>query len=164
MNIPSRNALLHRDTAIKVIRELCEKMHKFEQNCVTKEDLAGSQVAIVAAQPIPSVWPADFQHSMADLIEAINNDQTAIPGRQYLSSVRLSDLPYYNDNGTQKRLVQAEMRIEIMAQDYIPDGNSEGMVLRKVILFTVTSNLEPYHWEYTSVWGGTGNWIAFNTL
>lgn len=155
MNVPSYEALQNKDKLIKVIRELCEKMDKVENTAVTEEALQQGEVIVIAEQPIPSSWPVGSTHSMADLIAAINDDDTAVPGRMYLSTVRLSDLPYYDDNGTPTKLIQAEMKIEIMArQDVL--GNP-----KDVILFTVTSTLPPYHWEYTSAWGNTGEWVAF---
>lgn len=159
MNIPSTSALLDREKLIRTIQDLCETVNNIADNAITKEDLGNNQVVVIAEQPIPETWPVDSMHTMQDLIEAINDDETAIPGRMYLSSVGLADLPYYDDNGTPERLIQAEMKIEIMAKELIPDGNEGSW--KKVILFTVTSSLPPHHWEYTSVWGGTGEWIAF---
>lgn len=158
MNVPSYEALQNKEKLIKVIRELCEKMDKVESNNVTKDDLQQNQVVVIAEQPIPSTWPTGLSHSMADLIDAINADTTAVPGRMYLSTVSLSDLPEYDNNGTPSRLTQAEMKIEIMARENI--GANQ---IKDVILFTVTSTLPPYHWEYTSAWGQTGAWIAFKT-
>ena len=158
MNTPSYNALLNKERLIKTIQDLCEKVNSIEQNAVSKEDLEQNQVVVIAEQPIPSTWPTGLTHSMSDLIAAINDDPTAVPGRMYLSTVNLNDLPYYDDNGTPTRLIQAEMKIEIMARQ-----NIAADVIKDVILFTVTSTLPPYHWEYTSAWGQTGEWVAFKT-
>lgn len=82
---------------------------------------------------------------MAQLISDINSDATAVTGKSYLSTVSYSDLP--------AGLVQAEMVVEIM---------DELAGLGKVILFTVTSSdTAPYHWEYTSAYGATGEWRSF---
>ena len=48
------------------------------------------------------------------------------------------------------------MRVEIMSEAIVPVDT-----IKKTILFTVTSSNAPYHWEYTSVYGNTGNWISF---
>lgn len=99
---------------------------------------------VVVNQSFPDSWRKDG--SMADLIEDINNDDSAIVGKSYLSTVYLRDLP---------GLVQAEMKVEIM--DVIRG-------LGKVILFTITSaDTYPYHWEYTSAYHRLGEWISFES-
>lgn len=159
MNTPSYSVLQSKEKLIRTVQSLCQivdKIEKAQSDFVTHEDMEESQVVVIAAQPIPTTWPTDSTHSMADLIDAINADETAVPGRMYLSTISLNDLPYYDDNGTPARLLQAEMKIEIMAREPIDANN-----IKDVILFVVTSSNAPYHWEYTSVWGSTGEWIAF---
>ena len=96
-----------------------------------------------SAMPFPNDW--DINHTMQDLIDDINADNNATVGNVYLATVSISDLP--------SGLVQAEMQVEIMSE--IPN-------LGKVILFTVTSDsVSPYHWEYTSTYGATGQWRYF---
>ena len=102
---------------------------------------------------IPEGW--NINGSMIDLINDINDDPTATPGKVYLGTIHLNDLPYSEDETwSGRRLVQGEARIEIMA--------SQGET-GKVINFTLTSTLKPYHWEYTSSWRNEGEWISFLT-
>ena len=102
---------------------------------------------------IPAEW--NINDSMRDLIDDINDDTTATPGKVYLGTIHLNDLPYSEDESwSGRRLVQGEARIEIMASQ----GDTG-----KVINFTLTSTLKPYHWEYTSSWRNEGEWISFLT-
>lgn len=102
---------------------------------------------------IPAEW--NVNGSMIDLIDDINDDITATPGKVYLGTIHLNDLPYSEDESwSGRRLVQGEARIEIMASQ----GDTG-----KVINFTLTSTLKPYHWEYTSSWRNEGEWISFLT-
>lgn len=101
-----------------------------------------TQNDVVVNQSYPSSWRK--RGSIENLIEDINNDSTATTGKTYMSTVYYNDLP--------GGLLQGELKAEIMA--------SEGF--GKVVLFTLTSSSNaPYHWEYTSAWGGSGNWRAF---
>ena len=103
---------------------------------------------------IPSSW--DTNHTMKDLIDDINADETAVVGKSYIGTIRVSDLLVSEDSSWyDKKLIQAEMKIDIMAD--------EGGEIGKVIVFTVTSTLKPYHWEYTSSWGNEGEWRSFLT-
>ena len=102
---------------------------------------------------IPAEW--NISGSMRDLIDDINDDVTATPGKVYLGTIHLNDLPYSEDESwSGRRLIQGEARIEIMASQ----GDTG-----KVINFTLTSTLKPYHWEYTSSWRNEGEWISFLT-
>ena len=93
---------------------------------------------------LPETW--DTTHSMAELIASINADETAIPGKSYLGTVQLSDLP--------AGMVQAELIIDIMDQLDV-DGS-------KVIVFSLSSaDISPYKWEYTSAYGRTGAWRSW---
>ena len=93
---------------------------------------------------IPASW--DVDHSMSQLIASINNDTTAVPGKSYLGTVHLSDLP--------ENMMQAELIIEVMDQ-LGSDGN-------KVIKFELSSsNVAPYKWEYTSAYGALGEWRSW---
>lgn len=103
------------------------------------------QAIIKANESFPASW--DTSHTMADLIEDINNDPSAVPGKVYLDTVSVNDLP---DNS----MMQAEMTVQVMSGS----GN------RKVLLFTVTSeNVSPYRWEYTSAYGRHGDWRSWMT-
>lgn len=93
---------------------------------------------------LPETW--DTTHSMAQLIASINADETAVPGKSYLGTVQLSDLP--------AGMVQAELIIDIMDQ-LGADGD-------KVIVFSLSSaDISPYKWEYTSAYGRTGAWRSW---
>lgn len=95
---------------------------------------------------LPETW--DTTHSMAELIASINADETAIPGKSYLGTVQLSDLP--------AGMVQAELIIDIMDQLDV-DGS-------KVIVFSLSSaDISPYKWEYTSAYGRAGAWRSWAT-
>ena len=93
---------------------------------------------------IPAGW--DVDHSMSQLIASINNDTTAVPGKSYLGTVHLSDLP--------ENMMQAELIIEVMDQ-LGSDGD-------KVIKFELSSSdVAPYKWEYTSAYGALGEWRSW---
>lgn len=154
MNTPSYNVLLDKQKLIRTIQDLCEAVNKVENNqssFVTHKEFEEGKIIVIAEQSMPTAWLQC--NTMQELITLINADETAVPGRMYLSTISLNDLPYYNTpGGGTARLTQAEMKVEVMA--------SEGEI-GKVILFTVTSTNSPYHWEYTSAWKGTGEWISF---
>ena len=96
-------------------------------------------------EKFPNSWTTN--DDMAALINDINNDTSARPGDVYLDTVELSDLP--------EGIMQGEMKVEIMSE---LDG------IGKVIVFTMTSsNVAPYHWEYTSAYGSTGTWRGWVT-
>ena len=95
---------------------------------------------------LPETW--DTTHSMAELIASINADETAIPGKSYLGTVQLNDLP--------AGMTQAELIIDIMDQ-LGTDGD-------KVIVFSLSSaDISPYKWEYTSAYGRAGAWRSWAT-
>lgn len=101
-----------------------------------------TQGEVIVNQAYPANWRKHGE--MIDLIEDINNDRSAVAGKSYMSTVSYIDLP--------AGLIQGELKVEIMASE--PFG--------KVILFTLTSSeVAPYHWEYTSAWGSGGEWRAF---
>ena len=102
-----------------------------------------TQNTVIINQAFPSGWHTTG--TLSQLITDINNDSTAVKGKSYLSTVSFSDLP--------NSMVQGEMTVQIM---------DEQAGIGKVILFTLTSSSEsPYHWEYTSAWGGTSQWRAW---
>ena len=95
---------------------------------------------------LPETW--DTTHSMTELIASINADSNAVPGKSYLGTVQLSDLP--------AGMMQAELIIDIMDQLDV-DGS-------KVIVFSLSSaDISPYKWEYTSAYGRTGAWRSWAT-
>lgn len=103
------------------------------------------QELVIANKSFPSNWRT--HGSMRDLIDDINADPNAVKGMTYLQTVSCSGLP--------TGIMQGEMLIEIM--EYEP-------YIGKVILFTMTSSdVHPYHWEYTSAWGGTGTWRSWES-
>ena len=96
---------------------------------------------------LPETW--DTTHSMAELIASINADSNAVPGKSYLGTVQLSDLP--------AGMMQAELIIDIMDQLDV-DGS-------KVIVFSLSSaDISPYKWEYTSAYGRAGAWRSWATV
>ena len=93
---------------------------------------------------LPETW--DTTHSMTELIASINADSNAVPGKSYLGTVQLSDLP--------AGMMQAELIIDIMDQ-LGTDGD-------KVIVFSLSSaDISPYKWEYTSAYGRLGAWRSW---
>lgn len=99
-----------------------------------------TQDSVIINQSFPNGWHTSG--TLSQLIADINADNTAVKGKSYLSTVSFSDLP--------ASLVQGEITVEIM---------DEQAGIGKVILFTLTSSSNaPYHWEYTSAWGGTSQW------
>ena len=99
-----------------------------------------TQDGVIINESFPQGWHK--QGTMAQLIADINNDTTAVTGKVYMDTVSVSGLP--------EGLMQAELKAEIISQI----ASNE-----KVILFTVTSsNVAPYHWEYTSAYGSLGTW------
>lgn len=101
------------------------------------------QADITANEQMPAEWIED-SHTMADLIAFINADEAAVPGKIYLGSLVLSDLP--------AGLFKAEIKAEIM-------GEQAG---KKIILFSTTSaDISPYMWQYTSYNMGDGPWRSW---
>lgn len=93
---------------------------------------------------LPETW--DTTHSMTELIASINADSNAVPGKSYLGTVQLSDLP--------AGMMQAELIIDIVDQ-LGTDGD-------KVIVFSLSSaDISPYKWEYTSAYGRLGAWRSW---
>ena len=103
-----------------------------------------TQEEVIINEAFPNSWHKTG--TMADLIADINADTDAVAGKVYMDTVLFSDLP--------GEMQQAELKSEIISQL----GNS------KVIVFTVTSSeVSPYHWEYTSAYGQTNSWREWVT-
>lgn len=103
-----------------------------------------TQEEVIINEAFPNSWHTTG--TMADLIADINADTDAVAGKVYMDTVSFSDLP--------ANMQQAELKAEIISQL----GNS------KVIVFTVTSSeVSPYHWEYTSAYGQTNSWREWVT-
>ena len=103
-----------------------------------------TQEEVIINEAFPNSWHTTG--TMADLIADINADTDAVAGKVYMDTVSFSDLP--------GEMQQAELKSEIISQL----GNS------KVIVFTVTSSeVSPYHWEYTSAYGQTNIWREWVT-
>ena len=103
-----------------------------------------TQEEVIINEAFPNSWHTTG--TMADLIADINADTDAVAGKVYMDTVLFSDLP--------GEMQQAELKSEIISQL----GNS------KVIVFTVTSSeVSPYHWEYTSAYGQTNIWREWVT-
>ena len=103
-----------------------------------------TQEEVIINEAFPNSWHTTG--TMADLIADINADTDAVAGKVYMDTVLFSDLP--------GEMQQAELKSEIISQL----GNS------KVIVFTVTSSeVSPYHWEYTSAYGQTNSWREWVT-
>ena len=103
-----------------------------------------TQEEVIINEAFPNGWHTTG--TMADLIADINADTDAVAGKVYMDTVSFSDLP--------ANMQQAELKAEIISQL----GNS------KVIVFTVTSSeVSPYHWEYTSAYGQTNSWREWVT-
>lgn len=95
-----------------------------------------TNISVISNQPFPSTWPIDNQHSLSDLVSAIDADADAIKGKVYLSTVHYDDLP--------ADMADAELKIEVM------DIRNN----HKIAVFTITSaNVSPYNWHAT-MWGG----------
>ena len=107
--------------------------------------LVGSgDVVIKTYRGIPSSW--DINHTMADLIDSIAADTSAVPGESYMGTVHLSDLP--------GGLSQGELIIEVMDE---LSGD-------KTVLFQLSSaDTSPYKWEYNSAYGRAGAWRSWVT-
>ena len=93
----------------------------------------------------PITWTTDG--TIAELMEDIEADASAIPGMVYLGEITCSDMPFIG-NG--------DLVVEII------DGNSTN----KVIVASLNSgNISPYYWRYTYwITGGTvhtSGWISF---
>jgi len=103
-----------------------------------------TQEEVIINEAFPNSWHKTG--TMADLIADINADTNAVAGKVYMDTVLFSDLP--------GEMQQAELKAEIISQS----GNS------KVIVFTViSSEVSPYHWEYTSAYGQTNSWREWVT-
>ena len=107
--------------------------------------LVGSgDVVIKTYRGLPASW--DINHTMADLIDSIAADTSAVPGESYMGTVHLSDLP--------GGLSQGELIIEVMDE---LSGD-------KTVLFQLSSaDTSPYKWEYNSAYGRTGAWRSWVT-
>ena len=91
---------------------------------------------IVSNQPFPESWPIDNQHTLDDLIAAIDADDEAVKGKVYLSTVHYTDLP--------GNMADAELKVEIM----------DNRNTHKIAVFSITSaNRSPYNWHAT-MWSG----------
>ena len=102
-----------------------------------------TQTTVVVNHQMPSTWTTNG--TMAQLINSIQNDDTAVEGKSYIGTVHISDLP--------SGLVQAELKAEITK------GSTYG---NKIIVFTVESeDVSPYHWERVSAYGRSGSWRSF---
>ena len=110
------------------------------------------QSIVIANEGFPESWPKagwiyNEDNRESDLIYAINHDDKAVEGKIYLSTVSYRDLP--------RGLMQAEMKVEVM-RVY--------STYSKILLFTITSSdLSPYHWEYTSAYDSEGAWRSWAT-
>ena len=136
MYVPSYNYLKDRDKLIRTVQSLCSKVNKQDNTTCS----------------IPKEWLT--ANSMGDLIDLINADTTAVPGKMYFSTFDNLNFTDWPTNS----MTQGELRIEVMARERVLTG------VKDVILFTLTSgSISPYHWEYTSLWGNTGSWKAFTT-
>lgn len=103
-----------------------------------------TQEEVIINESFPNSWHTTG--TMADLIADINADTDAVAGKVYMDTVSFSDLP--------ANMQQAELKVEIISLL----GDS------KVIVFTVTSSeVSPYHWEYTSAYGQTNSWREWVT-
>jgi hypothetical protein len=99
---------------------------------------------VVSNQPFPSTWPTDSQHTLSDLIAAIDADEDAIKGKVYLSTVHYTDLP--------SNMADAELKVEIM------DSNAS----HKIAVFSITSaNVSPYNWHATMWIGELTDWHSY---
>lgn len=104
-----------------------------------------TQSSVIVNHTMPDTWVTNG--TMAQLINSIQNDDTAVEGKSYVSTVSISDLP--------SGLQQAELKAEITK------GSTAG---NKIIVFTVESeDVSPYHWERVSAYGRTGYWRSFVT-
>lgn len=102
-----------------------------------------TQATVVVNHQMPDTW--NKSGTMAQLIESIQNDETAVEGKSYIATVSISDLP--------SGLGQAELKAEITK-------GSEPW--NKIIVFTVESeDVSPYHWERVAAYNRIGNWRAF---
>lgn len=100
------------------------------------------QSTVLANEQMPASW--DTTHAMHNLIESINNDNNAVPGKIYLSTIHITDLP--------AGMSQAEVKVEIM-------GEQAG---KKILLFSITSaDRSPYKWEYTAYNMSEGPWRSW---
>lgn len=102
-----------------------------------------TQATVVVNHQMPETW--NTSGTMAQLIDSIQNDDTAVEGKSYIATVSISDLP--------TGLGQAELKAEITK------GSEAG---DKIIVFTVESeDVSPYHWERVSAYGRQGSWRSF---
>lgn len=100
------------------------------------------QATVMANEPFPSSWRTNG--TMEQLISDINSDETVQPGKIYLKTVTISDLP--------ASMQQAEMKVEIM-------GYQAGEF---IMVFSISSaNTSPYKWEYSSYNESHGPWRSW---
>ena len=100
------------------------------------------QSTVMANEPFPNSWRTNG--TMEQLISDINADTSVVPGKIYLKTVTISDLP--------AGMQQAEMKVEIM-------GQQSGEF---IMVFSVSSaTTAPYKWEYSSYNEHHGPWRSW---
>ena len=100
------------------------------------------QSTVMANEPFPSSWRTNG--TMEQLISDINADTSVVPGKIYLKTVTISDLP--------AGMQQAEMKVEIM-------GQQSGEF---IMVFSVSSaTTAPYKWEYSAYNEHHGPWRSW---
>lgn len=103
-------------------------------------------ITIKTSTEFPSNWRVAATNTMAQLCQDIYNDTNATEGKQYMKTIANKGLPTGVSN--------AEVVVNVMRSD----------TRNKVVLLTLTSSdVEPYHWEMTSINGQTGEWRGFVT-
>lgn len=103
-------------------------------------------ITIKTSTEFPSNWRVASTNTMAQLCQDIYNDENATEGRQYMKTIANRGLP--------EGLMNAEVVVNVLRST----ANS------KVVLLTLTSSdVEPYHWEMTSINGAVGEWRGFVT-
>lgn len=131
-----------------------DKDNKISANIIANPTLAGSEAELAAIQvgttkykvpdgvhSFPSTWPISSSYTCSDLLAAVGNDSSAVPGKTFQGGIALSDL-------TEIGLGNAEAEIEIISSVLDPND--------KVIRLNVYSaNREPYSWARMYWWQGS---------
>ena len=112
---------------------------------INGNDVVGSgNIVIETYQPFNASWPTSNSYTTAQFCAAVNAESSAVVGMAYLGGASWSDLPFVG-NG--------DVVVEVMQG---PNNT------KAIHLILTSSNVAPYHWEYT-YWnnGSTSGWRGF---
>ena len=121
--------------------DIDDEMSDTSTNPVQNKVVKGAIDSIATYRPFNPSWPTTT--TLLALCQAVEADQEAVVGMEYLGEVACSGLPFTGN---------AELSIAVMSKS----GSSK--VLR---LQLSSANVSPYHWEATYWVGSVTDWRSF---